>query len=83
MTAWIAIALALLPPFVVAVIAAGRGAVGERLVAVEMATALAVWLLVVFDFAFAQPSSMDLAMALALLALPGTLVLLSFQERWL
>lgn len=83
MTAWIATALALLPVFVVAVIAAGRGAVGGRLVAVEMATSLAVLLLVVFDFAFAQPSSMDLALALALLALPGTLVLVLFQERWL
>ncbi|HEX7370983.1 MAG TPA: hypothetical protein VF284_11955 [Rhodanobacteraceae bacterium] len=83
MTPWVAASLALLPVFIVAVVAAGRGGVGRRLVAVEMATALAVLLLVMFDFAFDQPSSMNLAMTLVLLALPGTLVLVLFQERWL
>lgn len=83
MTAWIAAGLALLPVLGLAVIATGRGTAGSRLVAVALATSLSVLLLVVFDFAFDQPSSLDLAMALALLALPGTLVLALFQERWL
>lgn len=83
MNAWTAVSLALLPIFILAVIVAGRGAVGRRLIAVEMATALAVLLLVAFDFVFDQASSINLAMTLVLLALPGTLVLVLFQERWL
>lgn len=83
MNAWTAASLALLPIFILAVIMAGRGAVGRRLIAVEMATALAVLLLVAFDFVFDQASSINLAMTLVLLALPGTLVLVLFQERWL
>lgn len=36
-----------------------------------------------FEYAIRQPSSLDLALALAFLGLPGTLVLVLFQERWL
>jgi multisubunit Na+/H+ antiporter MnhF subunit len=34
-------------------------------------------------FAFDQPALIDLALALALLSLPGTLLLSLFLERWL
>lgn len=83
MSAWLATALALLPVLIAGVVAAGRGALAGRLVAIQFATSAAVLLLVVLDFAFDQSSSMDLALTLALLSLPGTLVLVLFQERWL
>lgn len=83
MTIWFAATLGLLPPLLVAVIAAGRGAAGGRLLAVELATSLATFLLAAMSFLFDQPSSIDLALALALLALPGTLLLCLFEERWL
>jgi multisubunit Na+/H+ antiporter MnhF subunit len=80
---WLIALLALLPPLVVTVVAAGRGAAGGRLVAVELATTLGVLILVVASFVFDQPSSIDLALTLALLTLPGTLLFVLFQERWL
>ncbi|HLI16772.1 MAG TPA: monovalent cation/H+ antiporter complex subunit F [Rhodanobacteraceae bacterium] len=83
MSAWLIAALALLPALIVGVVSAARGAAARRLVAIQFATSIAVLLLVVLDFAFDQPSSMDLALTLALLSLPGTLVLALFQERWL
>ncbi len=83
MTGWEIAALALLPPLAVAVIAAGRASVPTRLVAVQLATSIAVQMLVVLSFVADQPSSIDLALTLALLALPGTLVMALFVERWL
>lgn len=83
MSAWLIAAVALLPVLIAGVVCAARGEVGRRLVAIQFATSIAVMLLVVLDFAFGQPSSMDLALALALLGLPGTLLLALFQERWL
>lgn len=81
--AWLLASLALLPPFAVAIVMAGRGNVPSRLVAFEMAVSLAVILLMTLDFAFDQASSIDLALTLALLGLPGTLVIALFAERWL
>ena len=39
--------------------------------------------LVAMTFAFDQPSFMDLPLAMALLALPGSLLIAMFLERWL
>ncbi|HET8551949.1 MAG TPA: monovalent cation/H+ antiporter complex subunit F [Gammaproteobacteria bacterium] len=83
MSGWLLATLGLLPVLVAAVVAAGRGAVPGRLVAVQLALSATVLLLMLFEFAIRQPSSLDLALALALLGLPGTLVLVLFQERWL
>ena len=83
MTAFLAATLGLLPPLAVAVVAAGRGAVAGRLVAVQLASSLAITLLVLLSFVFDQPSSIDLALTLALLGLPGTLLMAFFLERWL
>ncbi len=82
-TGWDVAALALLPPLGVAVVVAGRGAVPNRLVAVQLATSLTVLLLIIVSFADDQPATIDLALTLALLALPGTLVMALFLERWL
>ena len=80
---WLVAAIFLLPPFVVAVVAACTGAVGPRLVAVEFATSLSLVLLIVLTFAFDQPSAIDLPLTLTFLTLPGTLLLALFEERWL
>ncbi|HEX4041178.1 MAG TPA: monovalent cation/H+ antiporter complex subunit F [Xanthobacteraceae bacterium] len=80
---WLVTALALLPPLLLTAIAAGRTTVRYRLVAVEMATSLTIIMLIVLSFAFDQASSIDLALTVALLTLPGTLLLAQFEERWL
>lgn len=83
MNAWLLASLGLLPPLIAAVVACGRGGVSGRLVAVQLAYSLAIFLLALLEFVFAQPSSLGLALALALLGLPGMLVLVLFRERWL
>lgn len=80
---WLLASLGLIPPPVAAVIACGRRAVGLRLVAVELATSLSVLVLIALRFAFDQASSIDLALTLTVLSLPGTLVIALFEERWL
>jgi multisubunit Na+/H+ antiporter MnhF subunit len=82
-TVWIAAALGLLPPLLLAVVAAGRGPAGGRLVAVQLASAVAVLLSVALSFIEDQSSSIDLALALALLSFPATLVFALFEERWI
>lgn len=83
MTSELVATLALLPPLVVAIVAAGRGPVGGRLVAVQFASSLTVALFVLLSFVLDQPSSIDLALTLAVLGLPGTLAMAFFLERWL
>ncbi len=75
--------LALLPAFALPVATALRGDMGRRFVAVQLAVALAVPMLVLMTFAFDQSALIDLALALALLSLPGTLLVAVFLERWL
>ena len=57
--------------------------VSRRLVAMELATSLSVLMLIALSFAFDQASSIDLALTLTVLSLPGTLVIALFEERWL
>ena len=83
MTPWMLAVLALLPALAVPVIAACRGEVAGRLVAVQLATSLTAAILVLMTFAFDQSSFVDLPLTLELLALPGTLVMALFLERWL
>ena len=80
---WTLAALAVFPPLLAAVLAAGLLSIPQRLVAVQLATSLSVLLLIILSFSFAQPSSIDLALSAALLTLPGTLLLALFLERWL
>lgn len=80
---WFAVALALLPPFALAVTSAAHRALGFRLVAVQFATSLALLLLIALSFALDQPAAIDLALTLGVLTLPGTLLFAVFQERWL
>jgi multicomponent Na+:H+ antiporter subunit F len=81
--AWLIAAVLLLPSLLVAILGAARGAIHTRLIAVELATSLAIILLMVLSFTFDQASSIDLALTLAVLTMPGTMLLALFQERWL
>lgn len=83
MTAWTAAAVGLLLPLLLAVIAAGRGPASGRMVAVQLVSSITVLLMVALCFVDDQASSIDLALTLALLSLPATLVFALFEERWL
>jgi multicomponent Na+:H+ antiporter subunit F len=83
MTVWLAAALALLPPMAIVALAACRGPLAGRLVALQLASCITALLLAVLCFAVDQSSFIDLSLCLALLNLPGTLVLAVFTERWL
>jgi multicomponent Na+:H+ antiporter subunit F len=74
---------ALLPAFAVAVLAGLRGVAATRLAAFVLATGLAAMLLVLMSFAFAQPAYIDLALAVTILNVPGTLLIAKVLERWL
>lgn len=83
MSDWMLAALGLVPPVAAAMLACCRGSSGNRLVAVQLTTGLVTLLLAVMTFAFDQSSFIDLALVLALLSLPGTLLMTHFLERWL
>lgn len=83
MTAWLLAVLALLPPFGLAVLCACRGGTASRLVAWQLASSLAAFVLVAMTFAFDQAAFIDLPLAMAILALPGSLLIAMFLERWL
>ena len=83
MTVWMGATIGMLPPVAAALAMALRGPVGQRLVAVQLATALASLLLALMTWAFDQPSFVDLSLTLVFLSLPGTLLMALFLERWL
>lgn len=83
MTSWMAATVALVPALAIPALAACRGGTAARLVAVQLATAVATLVLALMTFAFDQPAFIDLALTLALLTLPGTLLIAMFLERWL
>lgn len=82
MTMWEAAVAALLPAFAIPVLAALRGGSGDRLAAVQLASSVATIVLALMTFAFDQSSFIDLALAVPLLTVPGTLVFTLFLERW-
>jgi multicomponent Na+:H+ antiporter subunit F len=75
----ISMLLALALPSWVAV----RGTLAQRLVALELCSVATTLVLVCLSLAFGQPSFLDVAVALVVLSLPGTLVLTVCLERWL
>lgn len=83
MSAWLLAAIALLPPLAVVFHVGLSGRTGDRLVALQLATAIVVFVLVLMSFALDQSSFLDLPLTLAFLTLPGTLVFAHFLERWL
>lgn len=83
MTPWMLALLALIPAVAIPVGMALRGATAHRLVAVQLAQALATLVLLLMTFVFDQSSFVDLGLTLALMSLPGTLLMAIFLERWL
>jgi multisubunit Na+/H+ antiporter MnhF subunit len=60
-----------------------RAPLSDALVALQMANGLCVLVLLLIAQGMARPSFFDLALALALLSFPGTLLFAHFFERWL
>lgn len=83
MSAWLAAVIGLLLAMPVPVYAALKGDSSGRLVALQLATSIALLALVAMSFAFEQSSFVDLPLMLSLLSLPGTLIFAQFLERWL
>lgn len=54
----------------------------DSLVAISLAGTLAVLTLLIMSVALQRPSFIDLALALALVSLPGTAIYAYFIERW-
>lgn len=80
---WLAAALAMLVPLAIAVAGLMRGTTAARLSALSLASGIAVIMLAMMSYAFDQAAALDIAFALALMTLPGTLMFALFQERWL
>ena len=83
MIGWMVATLALLPPFAIAGFHATRDDLCQRVVALQLATSIAIMTLTLLTFALDQSSFIDLPLTLALLGLPGTLLAALFLERWL
>jgi multisubunit Na+/H+ antiporter MnhF subunit len=83
MTIWLLAGIAMLPPMVAPLWVAIRGDLINRLVAIQLGSAVTFLVLVTMSFAFDQSSEIDLPITLSLLSLPGTLMLTLFLERWL
>ncbi len=79
LAASVAMLLALIIPGWVAM----RATITERLVAVQLGSVITALTLVCLSLGFGQTSFLDIAVAITVLSLPGTLVLTIFLERWL
>jgi multisubunit Na+/H+ antiporter MnhF subunit len=82
-TIWLWSAIALIAAITVPVVRTCRGRMAERLVAVQMMTALTTLVLIIMSFAFDAPSLMDLPLTLVLLGIPGMLLMAVALERWI
>lgn len=83
MNIWLTAALGLLPPLAAAGWLTAMGNVANRLAALELASTVTVFALVLLSVGYGQPSFVDLALTLVLLSFTGTLVYVHFVERWL
>jgi multisubunit Na+/H+ antiporter MnhF subunit len=81
--AWLIAATILAPGLLGCGIVSARARTVDRLVALELAGVLMTLLVVLLAEGYGRPSLYDLALALALLSFPSTLVFAHFLERWL
>ena len=81
--AWTIAAAALMVGLVPCAIACARARFAGALVAYELAATLAVMCVTALAEAFGRAPWFDLAIAMALLSLPGGLVFAVFLDRWL
>lgn len=83
MNIWLTAALALLPALAAAGVLAAAGDIPNRFVAIEFASTIAVFMLMLLSAGYDQPSFIDLAITLTLLSFPAALAYAHFLERWL
>ena len=83
MTAWTWATAGFVVALALPVAVGCRGLTAGRLAAVQFGTSITTWPLVLMTFALDQSSFVDLALALAILSLPGTLAMALLLERWL
>lgn len=80
---WLLAAILMVPALAIPVAIALRASANHRLAAVQLAGAYAALILAMTTFAFKQSSSIDLALCVTLLSVPGAYVYTVFMERWL
>ncbi|HJU11457.1 MAG TPA: monovalent cation/H+ antiporter complex subunit F [Candidatus Binataceae bacterium] len=83
MNIWLLAAALLQAGIVVCGIVSVRSGLLRSLVAMEMASAIAVLTVICLAEAVGRPAWFDLAVALGLLSFPSGMVFLIFLERWL
>ena len=83
MSPWLIAFVLCVPPFGVAAYHALSGRSAQRVVAVELAACFGTLMLVLAGFAWPHDGVLDLALALGLVSVAGTLVYTHFLERWL
>ena len=83
MSPWLLAALAMLPPLATALWVVARHPTASRLVGMQLASGLTGLIIILFSFATDQSTLLDLALSLAVLSLPGSLLFAHFLERWL
>jgi len=83
MSPWLLAFLLCVPPLALAAYRALSGRSAQRLVATELAVGISTLMLVLASFAWPHDGLVDLALALGLVSVPGTLVFTHFLERWL
>ena len=83
MNVWLTGAVALLPALTAAGWMAAMADLEDRLVALELATTLVVFMLMLLSVGYDQSSFIDLGLTLVLLSFPGALAYAHFLERWI
>ncbi|MBV8780440.1 MAG: hypothetical protein JO353_03500 [Phycisphaerae bacterium] len=83
MNLWLWAALAMMLALIPAGIACFRATVDDRLVALELAGAIATLEMVLIAEGFGRPSFYDLPLVLAFLAFGSGMVFVRFLQRWL
>ena len=82
MNLWILAVILLQLGLIICALVSLRGTLPESIVAMEVSSVIGVISIAVLAEAVGRPAWFDLAIALALMSLPGSLVFLTFMERW-
>ncbi|HEX2028468.1 MAG TPA: MrpF/PhaF family protein [Nitriliruptorales bacterium] len=83
MTAIDAALLGMLVAFTLSVVAALRGDVGARVVAVQLSSVIMTLMIVLVSAKFGRDFVLEVALVLAVVIIVGGLVFARFLERWL
>lgn len=82
MNLWLLAVILLQLGLIICSLVALRGTLPEAIVAMEVSSVAGVLSIAILAEAVGRPAWFDLAIALALMSLPGALVFLTFMERW-